>query len=95
MDELTLLRISLQRALLGEVTQNLVGITAGITGSKILIRAYFSEGATVSETDRISCIGAEVIADFPEFYEIDEQVMFPTQEKMAELDFWAFLRAKS
>lgn len=95
MDKSTLLRVSLQRALLGEVTQNLIAITAGITGSKILIRAYFDEQAAEAETDRISCVGSEVIADFPDFYEIEEQVIFVNQEKMAELDFWAFLRAKS
>ncbi len=56
--------MSLERALLGEVTENLIVLSAGIKGSKILIRANFDEDATESELNSISCVGTEVIADF-------------------------------
>ena len=95
-DNKSTLRFSIQRALLGEVTENLIAVTAGVKDSKILIRFYFDEDATESELERVSCIGGEVISDFPEPFDIEEQVMFITrQDEMAMLDFWAFLKAKS
>lgn len=97
MDDNTLLtlRFSVQRALLGEVNENLIGVTAGVKDSMIFIRFYFDKDATESELEKISCVGAEVIADFPEPFGIDEQVMFVNnQDEMEMLDFWAFMRAK-
>ncbi|MGB7068195.1 MAG: hypothetical protein WBD22_01760 [Pyrinomonadaceae bacterium] len=94
MDTSVLLRLSLQRAMLGEVTQNLIAVTAGITDSRISLWAYFNEQATESETDRISCIGGEIIADFPDGYEIAEQV-FINEEQLVKLEFWGFVRAET
>ena len=93
MDELISLKLSLQRALLGEVTQNLIAVSAGVKDSKITIWSYFSEQATQSEADRMSVVGTEVLADFPGYYEIEEQIIFVGDEEMKMLDFWAFYRA--
>ena len=77
------------------MTKSLIAITAGINGTKILIRAYFDRSATESDRERIGCVGTEVIADFPDSYDLEEQILFSAnQEEMEILDFWAFLRAK-
>lgn len=87
------LRLSLQRALLGEVTPNLIAVTAGFKDSKILIRAYFDAEAAASELESVSCVGTEVIADFPDCNDIEEHAVTVSREgEMEMLDFWAFLR---
>ncbi|HCA58547.1 MAG TPA: hypothetical protein DEP46_11240 [Blastocatellia bacterium] len=63
-DNTVTLKLSLHRALLGEVTENLIAVTARIDGLKILIRAYYDYQATESEAERISLVATEVIADF-------------------------------
>ena len=89
------LRLSVQRALLGEVTANLIAVTAGIKGTKISIRSYFNADATAADLESMSCVGTEVIADFPDSYEIEDEVrIVTTQDEMEMLEFWAFLRAK-
>ncbi len=93
-DNLLTLRFSLQRALLGEVTKNLIAVTAGIKDSTILIRAYFDEHANEAEMENVRVVGAEVISDFPDTFGIEEQIMISSpQGEMEMLDFWAFLRS--
>ncbi len=94
MDDTPLLRLSIQRALLGAVTENLIAVTAAVKDSKIFIRAYFDKAATESELENISVVGGEVISDFPESFGIEEQVIFASRtDEMEMLDFWAFFRA--
>jgi hypothetical protein len=93
MDELTLLRLSVQRALLGEITSNMVAVTCGIKGFRILVRAYYDELPTDSDVDRLSSIASQIIGDFSEAYEIDEKAMAATtHQPIRMLDFWAFIR---
>ena len=60
----------------------------------IQIRAYFSGRVTEEDIERIQCVGAEVIADFPEGYTIDETAVSVDDGEPEMLDFWAFIRAK-
>jgi hypothetical protein len=48
----------------------------------------------VEDIERIQSIGAEVIADFPEGYTIDETAVSIDDGEPEMLDFWAFIRAK-
>ena len=80
---------------MGEITPNLHAVTAGIRDSTILLWAYYDESATGLEMDRITSVGAEVVADFPESLQIEEKVFFLGQSKLEMLDFWAFMRAQS
>jgi hypothetical protein len=49
-DPLLTLKLSVQRALIGEVTDRLFGVTCGIDGKRVQIRAYFSGKVTLVDT---------------------------------------------
>src|SRR5690349_19875282 len=93
-EPLLTLKLSVQVSLLGVVTDRLVSITCGLKDRHIQIRAYFSGRVTVEDIERIQSIGAEVIADFPEGYTIDETAVSIDDGEPEMLDFWAFIRAK-
>ncbi len=88
------LKLSIQRALLGEVTGRLIAVTCGLEERHIQIRAYVSGKVTEEDIERIQCVGAEVIADFPDGYPIYESTASVDDGEPEMLDFWAFLRAK-
>ena len=82
------LRLSLQTALLGEITPNIRGITNGqrllrpkrtepaltcaCNENVIVVRCYFAGEITEEDEDSIDCVEGEVIADFAE-YAVDLQ----------------------
>jgi hypothetical protein len=90
----TNLRLSVQRALLGQVTGNLYAVTCGINTRTILLVAYFSGPVCDEDIERIRCVGTEIIADFPEGYSIQESCHSLQEEALRVLDFWALLRAE-
>jgi len=92
-DELILLKLSIQRALLGEVTNRLVSLTCGLSERQIMIRAYISGVVTEEDIERIQSIGAEVVADFSEEYMIQESCPSVHKHEEEMLDFWAFRHA--
>ena len=88
------LKLSVQRALIGMVTDRLFGVTCGIDGTRVQIRAYFSGTVTPADIERVSFLGAEVIGDFPEQYKIEESSLSADDGEPAMLDLWAFLKEK-
>ena len=91
------LRLSLQRALLGEVHPPLR--QASIEADPLLkvIRLRFEYDGEPSEMVResCSCAAAEVIADFPAPWQLDEQhAAIPAPGKMAALAHVAYRRAE-
>lgn len=87
------LKLSVQRALLREVTDRLVSVTCGLKGQQVEVKAYVTGKVTNDDLERISSIGGEVIADFPEEYTIKESCVSVDNEAEEMLDFWAFIRA--
>lgn len=86
--------LSLQRALLGEITPNIRGITCACNKNKIVIRCYFAGEITEEDKDSMDCVEGEVIADFPE-YTIDLQcIAIDMSESLAQhrLSAWVYLR---
>jgi hypothetical protein len=53
-DPLVTLKLSVQRALLGEVTDRLFCVTCGIHGKTVQIRAYFFGKVTPNDIERVS-----------------------------------------
>lgn len=92
-EPLLTLKLSIQRALLGEVTDRLASLTCGLSGTQIRFRAYFRGRPREDDIERISFVGAEVIADFPEGYTIEEACLSVDDGEPEMLDFWAFVRA--
>lgn len=67
-------KLSLQRALLGNVTPNIRAIVVEIEETKITLFFYF-EGETDDDDEELaSVVETEVIADFDEVYSIDTKV---------------------
>ena len=85
--------VSIQRALLGAITGELVAITCGLAGTEIRIYAYFIAEPSEQDIEGIRCVGTEVIADFPAPYTIHESCSaVPPDNYLEKLDFIAFLR---
>ena len=92
-NSLVTLKLSIQVALLGEVTDRLVSVTCGLKGQLIQIRAYVSGKVTEGDIEHVQMIGTDVIADFPEGYTIEESCLSADDGVEEMLDFWAFRRA--
>lgn len=86
------LKLSIQRALLGEVTDRLVSVTCGTTARRIDVRAYVFGRVTEEDIERTQFISTEVIADFPDGYTISESCLSLKNGPEEMLDFWAFRR---
>ncbi len=58
--------LSLQVALLGEITPNIRGITCGWSSSLITIHWYFQGEISEDDRESMECVATEVLANFPE-----------------------------
>jgi hypothetical protein len=86
--------VSIQRALLGAVGDDLIAVTCGLAGTEIRINAYFSSQPSEESVEEIASVATEVIADFSEPYTIREMCYaIPPDHRLEGLDFIAFLRA--
>jgi hypothetical protein len=90
--QLTTLKVSIQRALLDVVTNRLVAVTCGLNGTSIRIDAFFQGRVTSADVEQFGNVGAEVIADFPELYTVEEHCQSTDDLEPKVLDFWAFRR---
>ena len=90
------LMISIQRALLGEVGDNLFAVTVGYRADTgIDIDSYFI--GPVSEQDWLgmSSVSAEVCADFPGVRRVESNVFNALELGETRMrDFWAFQRRR-
>jgi hypothetical protein len=87
------LKLSVQRALVGAVTENLAALTAGLAGLEIRIIATFFTAPSENDREYVECAATEVIADFPSPYTIATECHSLEAGRPKRLDFWAFLRA--
>ena len=87
------LRLSVQRAMVGEVTANLAGLHTTLEGTQIVIAAYFFTEPSEGDLEHFSVITAEVIADYPDHYNIDERVALISEVKRNSIP-WNFRRAE-
>ena len=88
------LLLSINRALLGEITPNIRGITCAYNENKIIIRCCFEGEITEENEESMDCVEAEVIADFPG-YAIDLQcITVNMYESLAQhrLSTWVYMR---
>jgi len=90
------LKLSIQRALIGEVTANMAAVTCALRQDRIVLRCYYFGTPTEEDKQRLSAVGSEVIADFPAPYDIlEENVPYqPSRQLPERLDLWAFMRAE-
>jgi hypothetical protein len=93
-EPLVTLKLSIQVALLGEVKPRLVSVTCGLKGLLVQVRAYVAGKVTPDDIEWMGFVGAEVIADFPEGYAIEESCLSIEDGPEEMLDFWAFKRSQ-
>ena len=62
----TTLLLTIQSALLREISPNIRGITCGWDESKIMINFYFDGDFTEEEQESMECVATEVIASIPD-----------------------------
>ena len=94
------LRLSLQRALLGQVTPNLRAVAAKWKENIILIRYIIDGEITEEMRDNCYCVGTVVISDFSSPCMIDElferlDAPEPLEINMQEGWFWAYMRKEN
>jgi hypothetical protein len=78
-DPLILARLSIQRALLGEVSEELRAVVLSVKGNVVDINFYFDGSINEMDAESVSCVEAEVIADF--------EVEFVVSARPIRLDF--------
>jgi hypothetical protein len=65
------LKLSLQRALLGNVTPNIRAVLAELVDKKIRIIFYFEGGIGDEDEELVSVVETEVMADFDEDFNVE------------------------
>lgn len=68
------LRLSLQRALLGNVTPNIRAVIAELSGKNISLLFYFEGEVDDDDEELASVIETEIIADFDDDFTVDTTV---------------------
>src|SRR3569833_3025210 len=87
------LRLSVQRALIGEVPANLAALSAKLHANTIKISAYYFTPPSEEDIESISEVSTEVIADYPLEYTVEEEI-----GDISEIDknqYWDFLRKEA
>jgi hypothetical protein len=77
LDDDIAVRLSAQRALLGHVTPQLRAVSVELDNvcRRLTVRFVFAAEPSESGRDAASCAGAEMIADRPDGWTIDEQIV--------------------
>jgi len=85
--------LSVQRALLGEVFPALRGVSIELDDSKICLVCIVDGMLSSEDAESLSCIESEVMADFPEEYEVSlETVRCDAPAEMPTCSVWAYRR---
>jgi hypothetical protein len=87
------LRLSAQRALLGNIPANLRSASIEYRGTEIACRFIFYAAPSDDDKELLSCAAAEIISDFPDFYTVSEEYLaIPSPLKITHLGHIVFLR---
>ena len=93
MDNRAKVLLSVQRALLGEVTPDLRGVSVEVNDNRVRLTSYFADKVTEDQKDVVSTITAEVAADLPHDWTIeDDLVTAPVSGRLPENVIWAYRR---
>ena len=90
-------RLSAQRALLSHVTPELraVSIDVDPRSRRVSVRFVFDGETSESVHDAASCVGAEILSDCPEAWDIDEQfINVPAPRQISHLPLIVYARCE-
>lgn len=87
------IRLSAQRALWGVVPPALRSVSVDAQEPVVYFRCIFDRDATEDDKELLSCAATELIADFPDSWDIKEEyLVIPVPERMQHLKFLVFQR---
>jgi len=85
--------LSLHLALIGAIPENLRGLKVILTNNRLLWQAFFDHEPTEDEKEVLSVACTEVLSDFPNINEVQEEYIFhPTPLTVNTIHEWAFVR---
>jgi hypothetical protein len=87
--------LSVQRALLGEVSPALRGVTVGWNDNSINILCFFDGFISEEDREAMSCVETEVMADFSEFEIKLSPLRCDAPKQMKSLDAWVYRRSEN
>lgn len=87
--------LSVQRALLGEVSPALRGVTVGWNDKSINILCYFDGFISKEDREAMSCVETEVMADFPDLQIDLDVIQCDVPQEMNLLDVWVYRRREA
>ncbi len=84
--------LSLQRALLGMVSENIRSVTCSWDSSMIKVKFIYAKEPSEEELDDAECVTSEVISDFPnhKIFTIHEQIDESQSLRGTALMAWAY-----
>lgn len=89
----TQVRLSAQGVLLGNVPASLRAVSVNVASTKVYYRCIFDGEPTEDEWELLSVAATELIANFVEPYEIEEEYLrVPYPDEMENLKYLVFLR---
>jgi hypothetical protein len=77
----TYLRLSIQRALVGQISPKLYGVCVDQRAERIALTFYVAPDITDDERDDLTSAGAMVIGDYPTTFALDEQFIVVEDER--------------
>ncbi len=91
-DESTRVRLSAQRALLGAISAPIRAVVVNIHGSGIRVTAYFDGEPAEEDADALSCVEAEIMADFPAHEVAVRSVRQDAPQVIYDAGYWVYQR---
>jgi hypothetical protein len=94
-EDLGRLQVSIQRALLGEVTDALYAVTLGKQDGILSIHAYYDGQPSEEDEERMQVVATEVLADFRdgEVRELEVRFFDRHIDEPTRLGLWGFRKA--
>jgi hypothetical protein len=87
------LRLSAQRALLGAVGPDVLGVCVALEDGRLSFDGFMAESATDDEREALDMAATEMLADFPEATALDLKIEPVADTRLPHCDGdWVFLR---
>jgi hypothetical protein len=87
------LRLSAQRALLGAIGPEVLGVCVGLENGRLAFSGFVSERATEDEREALDFAATEIIADFSEATALDVEIAALDGTTLPErAGEWVFIR---
>ncbi|MCY1279424.1 hypothetical protein D9M70_281780 [compost metagenome] len=95
-DPVVAARLSIQRALLGEVSAKLRAVTFSVSEICLDIRFYFDGAINYDDLESASCVETEVLADYEEEYKVTARCLrVDMPGSIEDSGVWVFRRREN